>query len=86
MDDATRKEAVDMLRRMRKQAQQSGRVRRPILRRPPGVGLLRWTQNSARQAAAGALVETRYYHDGNRAGWVAAIDRAIASLALGGAA
>lgn len=77
---STTTEAVGLLKKMRTQARQSGRVRRPILRRPPGVGLLRWMQDPARKAAAGALVETRYYRESSRAGWVASIDRAIATL------
>lgn len=80
MTDETRSEAIRVLKRMRGLAKI--RVQRPSLRlmRPADVGLAKWMQTDVARAVADALSGTRYYRETLRTGWLASLDKAIASL------
>ena len=80
MDDARTAEAVGLLRRLRERAA-SWSVERPTIR-----GLGSRSSLKTQLVATRALRASGYWWSTERVDWVAAIDRAIASLALGGAA
>lgn len=80
MTPETRREAVELLRRLRMLAGIRVERPRPSILRPSGVGLMAWAQSDIGRALADALVEAGYYRTTSNVERLEAIDRAIATL------